>query len=366
MESGRCSRRQGWDLRVWSLSSQGTNGAFAALRLAETPDIWLFQETWFDDNAPPAFGRTARSRRYISYTQNNQLNKGGVAVLVRKDIPQRFGHRFNFRGSQGLFIWVRGLFIGSIYSPLHCYLYWFHGKSGSAKIDPSQNWLIGGDFSEIPGDSIAQEFAETIGGTFTSLEGSEIDWFCASSPLAELGSPDLVMSDHRILSTSIGVPIPRPSRGVIPKGPTFVCPNSISDDWQNGLEQEWERVAGILNLSDTLEDEVTSVQEKWDVLQHAMPSTFLAATGQRFMNSRKVQHKGAVAKVGMDSVPQQGPKRPVQERKLRHKLARWFELGRLRSKHFCDCLSRNSFQGTFQLMFQIDGFPTNRFPSSYS
>ena len=322
-----------------------------------------------------AFARTARSRRYISYTQNNQLNKGGVAVLVRKEIPQRFGHRFNFRDSQGLFIWVCGLFIGSIYSPPHAQHATCTGFMESlvaAKIDPSHNWSIGGDFSEIPGDSIVQEFAETIGGTSTSLGSPtrwkgqrEIDWFCANCPLAKVGSPDLVLSDHRILSTSIGVPIPRPSRGVIPKGPTFVCPDSISDDWQNRLEQEWERVAGILNLSDTLED-VTSVQEKWDVLQHAMPSNFLAATGQRFMNSRKVQHKGAVAKVRTDSVPKQGPKRPMQERKLRHKLARWYELGRLQSKHFCDCPSRNSFQGTFQLMFQIDGFPTNRFPSSYS
>lgn len=188
--------------------------------------------------------------------------KAGLLFWSERKSPKGFGHRFNFTDSQGLFIWVRGLFIGSIYSPPHAQCSHapctgFMESLVAAKIDPSHNWLIGGDFSEIPGDSIVQEFAEIIGGTSTSLGSPtrwkgqrEIDWFCAHCPLAEVGSPDLVLSDHRILSTSIGVPIPRPSRGVIPKGPTFVCPDSISDDLQNGLEQEWERVAGILNLSE--------------------------------------------------------------------------------------------------------------------
>ena len=106
-------------LTIWSLNSRGTNGAYAALRLAETPDIWLFQETWFDDNAALAFTRTARKRGYIAYTQNNKHNKGGVAVLVKKAIPQRFASRFNLLESQGVFVWVQGLFLGSIYAPPH-------------------------------------------------------------------------------------------------------------------------------------------------------------------------------------------------------------------------------------------------------
>ena len=138
-------------LTVWSLNSQGTNGAFAALRLEETPDIWLLQETWFDDNAALAFTRTARKRGYIAYTKNNKRNKGGVAVLVRKGIPQRFAACFNHLESQGIFVWVQGLFLGSIYAPPVA-----HGSQGAAsglveamaaaKVHESHMWFFGGDF----------------------------------------------------------------------------------------------------------------------------------------------------------------------------------------------------------------------------
>ena len=111
-------------LKVWSLNTQGDSGAWAVLRLKESPDVWILQETWFNDAGAAAFRRTAHSHGYVAYTQNGDSQgrgvnhrNGGVAVLVKRGIGQRFAARFNQEDSQGIFVWVQGLFLGSIYSP---------------------------------------------------------------------------------------------------------------------------------------------------------------------------------------------------------------------------------------------------------
>ena len=147
-------------LRVCCVNSQ--EDPWSALRSEIKPDIWLFQETWFTDNSAHAFCRTAKTHGYNGYFQNGprsnrgiNTGSGGSAVFVRQGIPQRFGARFDLEDSQGIFVWVDGLFVGSIYAPPyeHC----SHGATNGliqafveARVLDSTKWLIGGDFNETP------------------------------------------------------------------------------------------------------------------------------------------------------------------------------------------------------------------------
>ena len=113
-------------LQVSCLNTRGDQGAWDVLRLSEPTDVWLLQETWFNDDKAAAYKRFAHSKGFIAYVQNGPTgargqhpSSGGVAVLVRRGLSQKFGAQFNTEDCQGIFVWVQGLFIGSVYAPPH-------------------------------------------------------------------------------------------------------------------------------------------------------------------------------------------------------------------------------------------------------
>ena len=118
-----------------------------------------------------------------------------------------------------------------------------------ANVKPSNNWFFGGDFNEVPGDSLMAEVVEALNGSLSTLgkptrfEGRrEIDWFCSNCPqlVSPVFSPELAISDHRILGVTIETPSLRPFRGVLPKGPNFNCPDDCTiDDWRDRLQVCW-------------------------------------------------------------------------------------------------------------------------------
>ena len=52
-----------------------------------------------------------------------------------------------------------------------------------------------------------------------------------------------------------------------------------------------------------------------------------------FTPVRRSKYKGAVASVQQEAMPASGTFVLMRERKLRHRLARWYELSRLRTKY---------------------------------
>lgn len=231
--------------KVCCVNCQGDTNVWAALRLDLQPDVWLIQETWFTDSKAASFKRWAKSRGFVAYIQNgmtvagnSQRQAGGVAVLVRKGIPQRFAAQFPMDNTSGIFAWVNGIFVGSVYAPPNENAPQ-HAVNGilnamvSAGMKPSNTWFLGGDWNETPDDSLSAEVLSgfqgvpSLLGRPTRYEGSrEIDWFISNCPLSvsKVTSPEDVLGDHLILETQLKCPTPRPWRGTLPKGPNFCLP----------------------------------------------------------------------------------------------------------------------------------------------
>ena len=150
----------------------------------------------------------------------------------------------------------------------------------------------------------------------------------------------LALSDHRILSTSIQVPRPRPQRGALPKAPVFQCPEKFSvDSWRENLERCWDVISSRFQLDCVVEDPRLCMQDKWDTFLTVVKHTFLMADSSPKNHDRQYKHKGVVASVQRENLPASGPFCCMKERKLRKSLAWWYELGRLRSRHFTEELS---------------------------
>ena len=192
-----------------------------------------------------AFCRTAKTHGYNGYFQNGprsnrgiNTGSGGSAVFVRQGIPQRFGARFDLEDSQGVFVWVDGLFVGSVYAPPyeHC----SHGATNGliqafveARVLDSTKWLIGGDFNETPNDSQFAELVRSLNASLSTLRpllGSKVvGKLTGSVPTALNRFP---LSLLRIMSLAIIrfcpsklIPLSIDLRGVLfPKGPTSDAP----------------------------------------------------------------------------------------------------------------------------------------------
>ena len=103
---------------------------------------------------------------------------------------------------------------------------WFEAMA-AAKVHESHMWFFGGDFNETPNDSVVAETVQALNGSLSTLgaptrfEGKQGNstGFVSNHPqkVSQVTSPVLALSDHRILVTSLQVPVPRPQRGVLPK-----------------------------------------------------------------------------------------------------------------------------------------------------
>ena len=99
---------------------------------------------------------------------------GGVAVLVRRGLSQKFGAQFSKDDCQGIFVWVQGLFVGSLYAPPHEHCpqiacAGFIDAMVAANVKPTNKWFIGGDFNETPSDGLFSEVMPAIGGSISGL-----------------------------------------------------------------------------------------------------------------------------------------------------------------------------------------------------
>ena len=345
-------------LSICSLNCQGENGARSVLTDHPPIDIWFLQETWFSGDKARAFRRSAYAHGYVAYTQDGpseargeNTGSGGVAVLVRRGLPQRSASQFYSRESQGIFVWVQGIFVGSIYAPPYeaspqAACAGFMEAMISANVKDTNHWLVGGDFNEVPTDSAFAELIETLGGKLsllgrpTRFQGRrEVDFFGSncSHLVGEVVSPDLVFSDHRILSTTLDISVSRSWRGVLPRGTRFARPAGVSPDaWREKLRLAWDATKLQLNIADSLYSPESSAQDKWDSFQEALRHCFLLAHGMNVERPGKARFKGAVVSVRTETMPSHGMFTPMKERKVRHQLARWYELSRLRGKYYTD------------------------------
>ena len=160
------------------------------------------------------------------------------------------------------------------------------------------------------------EIIPAIGGSISGLglptrfDGKrEIDFFCSNCAevVGRVTSPALVLSDNKILETSVGTPVPRPFRGVIPKGPKFSCPTGCSaDEWRDKLSDAWNQAKDQLRIDQFLHDSEKSVQEKWDDFRAALRCCFLTALHTPSGSQRRARYKGAIAAVRHETMPAQG------------------------------------------------------------
>ena len=156
--------------------------------------------------------------------------------------------------------------------------------------------------------------------------------------------------------TSLQVPVPRPQRGVLPKASVFRCPADLSvDSWRNKLEDCWMITSSEFQLDEVVDDPSISIQDKWDTFLDVVKHTFFAAESPPKKKVGHFKHKGVIASVQLENLPASGPFTCMKERKLRRRLARWYELGRLRSRHFTEELSAAHTKELRQLCVKLTG-----------
>ena len=107
--------------------------------------------------------------------------------------------------------------------------------------------------------------------------------------------------------------------------------------WREKLDDCWNTISSRFMLDEMVDDPGISIQDKWDSFLSVVRRYLF--DGRSFPKNRRFKHKGVVASVQQENLPASGPFSSMRERKLRRKLARWYELGRLRSRHFTEELS---------------------------
>ena len=349
-------------LHVLSCNAQGAEGAWRFLHtcaLASNADVILLQEVSFSTSMVSSFRSSLKKSPFNVFFQQGTLNRqrrfnGGVAILVRKELDQKFAFSKCGDHSQSLYVWVNGSFLGSVYAPPHEdspaeAAAQFLDFQISCEIPTSARWFIGGDFNEEPGKSHFEDTCSVWHGATVRLgeptrwEGRrEIDFFVTSFPegSSEVISLPLKVSDHKILSTSFLCPSHTKETVRYKKGPVFCVPDSCtSETWRDALSTAWEQVDSEHNITFCIGHEDWDVQSQWDMLQHGLAETFVRATQQFEPNTKfspsRIAAKGAVASFAVNSQhvnkaePQLGH---MAERKLRRRLARHYELIRLKKR----------------------------------
>lgn len=180
-------------------------------------------------------------------------------------------------------------------------------------------------------------------GEPTRWEGHrEIDFFITSFPegSSKVSSLPFKVSDHKILSITFQCPSHTKETVRYKKGPVFSIPDSCtSEAWRNALSTAWEQVDREHNVTNRIGHNDWDVQSQWGLLQHGLIETFVRSTqhfepNTRFSPSRIVA-KGAVASFVVNSPHVNGAEPQLghmAERKLRRRLARHYELMRLKKR----------------------------------
>ena len=271
---------------------------------------------------PPS---TLKKTPFNVFFQQGTLNRqrrinGGVAILVRKELDQKFAFSKCGDHSQSLFVWINGCIFGSVYAPPHEdspaeAAAQFLDFQVSCEIPIFAQWFIGGDFNEIPGKSHFEDTCSAWHGTSVCLgeptrwEGHrEIDFFITSFPegSSKVSSLPFKVSDHKILSITFQCPSHTKETVRYKKGTAPSIPDSCtSEAWRNALSTAWEQVDREHNITNRIGHNDWDVQSQWDLLQHGLIETFVRSTqhfepNTRFSPSRIVA-KGAVASFVVNS-----------------------------------------------------------------
>ena len=345
-------------LKVITFNCQGGAGAWRYLNLAsQDVDVACLQEVAFTKSQAKGFIKAARAKGFNFYFQEGCVgadarNVGGVGILARRCLPQRFGCQNGDEFAQTMFIWVNGILFGSIYahpkesSPAQASGFFLEAMA-QLSVQQSACWCVGGDFNEIPQQSQFVEVARAVNGTCVHsnqptrwVGPRELDYFLTNRPdlCANVGLPDLKLSDHRIVAMTLHVPVLAPTTASLLKGPKLVKPDNISADvWRQALEEGWLSATRTVDLSVNAMAGL-SVQEHWDSIQTALRHAFRHAFDSVAPAPRQLRHldrKGSIGQVQWSSQAIRGP-RPqnghMRDRKQRRQLARWYELRRLLTK----------------------------------
>ena len=288
------------DLTIMTLNVRDGNGAWRALRsIIHRHDICCLQEIRLFPEEWKTFANAAKTMKFDCYYQPGQLSageqpRGGVAMLVRKGIPHRFGDNVQVNNSQALMVWFQGLAVCSMYSPpratedLQELFEQLHVRNGFYKCD----WIGAGDFNVLPtGSSFCRQVL--VAGGKTIFDGSAarfdgkkcLDWFFCSSKV-ELSWSRLeveAISDHKIVVASLQRPgITQEPRGRLKPGPVWTKPpNLCTDEWQLILENIWqeqsETHATFHHLKELTDCPVVKVQEEWDAFMTYLHHVFALA-----------------------------------------------------------------------------------------
>ena len=351
---GEASHPGPTNLKVVTLNTQSSSNTWAFLHQVLTGsdiDVALLQEVSFNPSEAAAFSRYLRKKEFSFYYQKGSPNRrqgngcsGGVGLLVRKTLPQRFAFADGDQEAQSLFVWVGGVLFGSIYappteeSPARAAAMFLDALI-SCNVQASATWCVGGDFNEVPSHSHFEDVAGAMHGSVCGLgaptrwDGNrEIDFFLVNRPdlASAVSSLALKLSDHKILQTQLAVSVQSPTTASLQKGPDLTKPTHVeSEQWREVVEKAWEQTTQDIKGVASPFAECT-VQEHWERIQALFRQTYQHAFRQVAVrhSEKKLALKGQNANVKWRSQAARGPRPENGHRKVRRKLARWYELRR--------------------------------------
>ncbi|CAL1138292.1 unnamed protein product [Cladocopium goreaui] len=351
---GEASHPGPTNLKVVTLNTQSSSNTWAFLHQVLTGsdiDVALLQEVSFNPSEAAAFSRYLRKKEFSFYYQKGSPNRrqgngcsGGVGLLVRKTLPQRFAFADGDQEAQSLFVWVGGVLFGSIYappteeSPARAAAMFLDALI-SCNVQASATWCVGGDFNEVPSHSHFEDVAGAMHGSVCGLgaptrwDGNrEIDFFLVNRPdlASAVSSLALKLSDHKILQMQLAVSVQSPTTASLQKGPDLTKPTHVeSEQWREVVEKAWEQTTQDIKGVASPFAECT-VQEHWERIQALFRQTYQHAFRQVAVrhSEKKLALKGQNANVKWRSQAARGPRPENGHRKVRRKLARWYELRR--------------------------------------
>ena len=348
-----------------SCNTQGAEGAWSFYRNLDSfsppPDVILLQEISFSLSHASSFRSSLLKSSFNLYFQQGTSNRrrvngnklsGGVAILVRKDLDQKFAFSKCGDFSQSIYVWVNGCIFGSVYAPPYAdspaeAAAQFLDLHVSCEVPCSSPWFIGGDFNEEPGQSHFENICSAWHGSAVRLGEPtrwngrrEIDFFITNHPEAAstVKSLDFVIGDHKILSSSFLCPSRTSETFSYRRGPKFPKPDSCEPEvWRDLVSHAWDEVEKGKQISSFIGNSQIDIQLQWDILQQGLCDACIRAyrhvSPHTKFSPSQVAAKGAVATFIRRSQPVKKAQPELgymAERKLRRRLARHYALIRFK------------------------------------
>ena len=319
------------------------------------------------------FAKALKAKGFVGYytpglvslgRYKTERYNGGVATIVHHTVRHTLGGCVQLEGCERQGVWLKDVHLINIYSPPESEgvsaeaLGQFWAKEG---LDHAR-WLIVGDFNEVPEESLLRTVLTAHGGTYvgpavpTRWEGERcIDWAVKSQvPAKCLGIEDTErFSDHHGFWLHIDKQTVHHRKGRLKPAPLWTKPQALSqEDWRRELAEAWKRTNNTaifkrLVALTRLNAAPDYVQEEWDTFMSCLNSCFLSALSKLAARQDEVgaQTRKALKQAGLSAKGKPGTFQWVSEavrasgnpqpgehlRKLRRRLARLYEVRRLRT-----------------------------------